>query len=355
MARPPLALTAAALVLCTSTAQAAEVTELPPWLRGDIVIDYGFQHQAGSLYEGSERVGSRSFEQHTVTYQGQFSAGPGVAVFFELPQHLSTRLAFAEANQMVFDPSTEQGTMIETEPIEGLEPIKGKGTDGLWLGIKGTPFSEAFEQRGNRATWLIEAAFRTRSDNNFYELADGDLRGAGVGGGGTRLGMAFSTTRNVAQPYIAFRYTRTRTLDDITLYDESGEVLGSGVEFNPADTVWIRTGTEIVAHDNPEAHSRFSIDLRLGFGYSTWQTVPSGLYLPSVLSTSRSVPATESEYTWASGGVGFYHQAFEYMKWKLVADLTYMAPHQIEHHYPISTGADTLDLTLGGGVEILIR
>jgi len=355
MARTTPVLAAVALALAAQTAQAAEVTDLPPWLRGDIVVDYGFQHTAGSLYEGSERVGSSTFEQHTVTYQGVFSAGPGVGVFFELPQHLSTRLAFPEANQMVFDPSTGQGTMLETEPIEGLDPIKGKGTDGVWLGIKGTPFSEAFESRGNRATWLIEAAVRTRSDNNFYELDEGELRGAGNGGGGTRLGMAFSTTRNISQPYIAFRYTRARTLSDVTLYDETGETLGSGVELEPADDIWIRTGAEIVAHDNPEAFSRFSIDLRLGFGYTTWQSAPSGLYLPSVLSTSRQVPATESEHTWASAGVGFYHQAFQYMKWKLVADLTYMSPHEIEHHYPIVTGTDTLDLSLGGGIEILIR
>lgn len=355
MARFASALTAAALALTALPVQAAEVTDLPPWLRGDLVVDYGFQHLGGSLYEGDQRVGSRTWEEHAITYQGIFTAGPGVALFFELPQTVSSRLAFPEANQMVFDPSTEQGTMVETEPLEGLDPIKGKGTDGVWLGIKGTPFSEAFEARGNRATWLIEAAFRTRSANNFYEQMEGDLRGAGTGGGGTRLGMAFSTTRHVSQPYLSFRYTRLPVLDEVTFYDETGAPLGGGFELNPADTIEIRTGTEIIAHDNPEAHSRFSIDLRLGFGYATWQTIPSGLYLPSVLSTSRAVPATESEYTWGSAGIGFYHQAFQYMKWKLVADATYMAPHQIEHHYPIATGADTIDVTVGGGIEIMIR
>jgi hypothetical protein len=355
MARTPLALATVALLLGSGAAHAAEVTDLPPWLRGDMVIDYGFQRQAGSLYEGSERVGSRSFEQHSLHYQGVFSAGPGVALFFELPHHLSARLAFPEANEMVYDPSTGQGTMIETEPIEGLDPITGKGTDGLWLGIKGTPFSEAFEKRGNRATWLLEAAFRTRSSNNFFELDEAGERGAGIGGGGMRLGMAFSTTKNISQPYIAFRYQRNPVLDEITLYDETGASLGGGFELQPADQISIRTGTEIIAHDNPEAHSRFSIDLRLGFGYNTWQSVPSGLYLPSMLSTSLDVPATESEYTWASAGVGFYHQAFQYMKWKLLAEATYIAPHQIEHHYPIETGTDTLDITLGGGIEIMIR
>ncbi len=354
MVRTTLAIAAGAMALCVPTAHAAEITDLPPWLRGDLAIDYAFQHVGGDLFEGSERVGSRNWEQHALTYQGVFTAGPGVGVFFELPQYLSQRLAFPEANTMVYDPSTERGTMVETEAIDGLEPIKGKGTDGVWLGIKGTPFSEAFEKRGNRATWLIEAAFRTRSSNNFYTPDDGDTRGAGVGGGGTRLGMAFSTTRNVSQPYLAFRYTRTRPLA-VDFYDEDGSTLVSGSEINPADTLTIRTGTEIVAADNPEAHSRFSIDLRLAFGYATWQTAPSGLYLPSVLSTSRSYAATESEYTWASAGVGLYHQAFQYMAWKIVADATYLAPHQIEHHYPIDTGANTLDITVGAGIRVMIR
>jgi hypothetical protein len=355
MARTALVFAATALALHVTPASAAEVTDLPPWLRGDIVIDYGFQHQSGSLYEGTERVGARTLEEHIITYQGVFSAGPGVAVFFELPQTMSARLAYPEANQMVYDPSTESGTMVGTEALSGLDPVKGKGTDGVWLGLKGTPFSEAFEARGNRATWLIEAAFRTRSDNSFFEPYDGDLRGAGVGGGGTRLGMAFSTTHGVSQPYMSFRYLRTRGLDDVTFYDETGGTIGGGFELDPADHVEVRAGTEIVAHDNPEAHSRFAIDLRLGFGYATWQTIPSGMYLPSVLSTSRTVPATESEYTWGSAGIGLYHQAFQYMKWKLVADATYLVPHQIEHHYDITTGPDTLGLTLGGGIEILIR
>jgi hypothetical protein len=355
MARSTPAFLTAALALAAFPAQAAELTELPPWLRGDMAVDYSFSHQGGSLYEGAERVGSRSLEQHAITYQGVFTAGPGVAVFFELPQYLSARLAFPEANQMVFDPSTERGTMVETEALEGLDPIQGKGTDGLWLGIKGTPFSESFEARGNRATWLIEAALRTRSSNNFYEKLDGEQRGAGVGGGGVRLGMGFSTTLNASQPYLGFRYTRLPVLEGVTFYDEAGAALGSGFDLEPADRIEIRTGTEIVAHEDLEAHTRFAIDLRLAFGYATWQTIPSGLYLPSVLSTSRSVPATESEHTWGSAGIGFYHQAFQYMKWKLVVDATYMSPHQIEHHYPIETGTDTLDITLGGGIEIMIR
>ncbi len=354
MLRIRVALALAAGALGAAPAHAAEITSLPPWLRGDIELGYAFDRVGGSLYEGDTRVGSRTWEEHALTYSGTFSAGPGVAVFFELPQYLSTRLAFPEANSMVYDPSQGSGTMVDTETLEGLEPIKGAGVDGLWLGIKGTPFSEDFESRGNRATWLIEGALQTRSQNDLYTITDEGDRGGGLGGGGLRLGMAFSTTHHISQPYMAVRYTRTRDLD-VSFYDEDGSVLVSGAIAEPADRVDIRAGTEIIAHDNPESSSRFSIDLRLGFGYRTWQSMPSGLYLPSVLTSSRDIPVTESEHTWVSGGVGFYHQAFEYMQWKLVADATYLSPHRVEHPYSIDTGTDTLGITVGGGFKVMVR
>ncbi|MFH1468706.1 MAG: hypothetical protein ABIO70_30225 [Pseudomonadota bacterium] len=345
----------AALSLLSAPARAAEVTELPPFLRGDLALGYAFEHEGGSLTEAGEQVGSRNWQEHRLVYSGVFSAGPGVALFFELPQAISARLAFPEASQMAYDPALQRGTMLDTDPLDGLDPIEAKGAEGVWLGIKGTPFSEAFVKRGNRATWLIEAAFRTRTKGNFYTQNEDGTRSAGVGGGGTRLGMAFSTTRHISQPYLAFRYTRTRSLDPATLYDQDGTVLDSAAVLDPPDTIEIRTGTEIVVHDSAESHSRFAFDLRLGFGYATWQTIPSGLYLPSVLDVNRDVVATESEYTWAGAGLGLRHQAFEYMAWNLGADVNYIAPHRVEHLYAVDTGPDTLQITGWGGFKVMIR
>ncbi len=334
-------------------AQAAEITYIPPFLRGDISLNYAYDRASGSLYEGEERVGSRVLENHLLTYSGVFTAAPGAALFFELPHYAGSRLDFPEANAMVYDPSKSAGTMVDTEVLEELAPIKGKGVDGVWLGLRGTPFSESFAKRGNRATWLLELAFQTRSSGNFYTVTDGE-RGAGVGGGGFRLNTAFSTSHGVSRPYLGFAYLRTRDIE-VELYDEEGAVLVSAATLEPADKVTIRGGTELVAHDNPESDSRFSIDLRMAFGYRSWQTVPSGLYLPSVLSTSRDIPVTEGEYTWVSGGLGFYHQAFRYMQWHIVGDVQYYSPRQVEHTYDITTGSDTIGFTVGAGFRVMIR
>jgi len=349
---PALALALAAAG--AAPAGAAEITEIPPFLRGDLAIGYGFQHLGGSLVEGEEEVGQRTWDEHGLTYQGVFSAGPGVALFFELPQVLSSRLAFPAAQEMVYDPSSESGTMAGTEAIEGLEAVKGSGAEGLWIGIKGTPFSQAFEKRGNRATWLLEGALQTRSRGNFYELDEEGARGAGVGGGGLRLGTAFSTRHGISEPYLAFRYTRTRDLT-VSLYSTDGTLLAADAILEPADQVEVEAGTELVVHDNAESHSRFAFDLRGSFGYATWQTVPSGLFLPSVLEINRGVPATESEYTWIGGSLALRHQVFAYMAWNLTFGLDYQAPHRVEHLYAVRTGSDTLELYGGAGIKVMIR
>jgi len=355
MLRSTIAPALTALALLSTPARAAEITDLPPFLRGDLALGYAFEHTGGGLTEAGEQVGSRTWQEHRLVYSGVFSAGPGVALFFELPQSVSTSLSFPEASEMVYDPALDRGTMLGTDSLDGLDPIKAKGAEGLWLGIKGTPFSEAFVQRGNRATWLIEAAFRTRTKGNFYTLNEDGTRSAGVGGGGMRLGMAFSTTHHISKPYLAFRYTRTRPIDPATLYDQDGAVLDSAAVLDPADTIEIKTGTEIVVHDDAETHSRFAFDLRLCFGYATWQTVPSGLFLPSVLDVNRDVVATESEYTWAGAGLALRHQAFEYLAWYLGGDVNYIAPHNIEHLYAVDTGPDTLQITGSAGFKVMIR
>lgn len=333
--------------------QAAEVTSIPPWLRGDAAIGYTYGHLSGTLVEEGERVGSRAWEEHLLTWSGAFAAAPGAAVFFEVPQVLHSRLAFPEANEMVFDPTQERGTMLGTDPLAGIEPTEGSAVGGVWLGVRGTPFSEDFEKRPARATWLLEAALRTRNDDHFWQVTDGE-RGAGPGGSGLRLHTAFSTTHYVSEPYVAFTWERNGAYT-ADLLAEDGSVLAPGVELEAADAITVRAGTELVAQEDEDTHSRFAVDLRLAWGYRTWQTVPSGVLLPSVLSTSRSIPVTEGEYTWVQPGIGFYYRMFQYMQLDVLADVAWIAPHRLEHPYPVLTGGDTLDVHLGVAMKILLR
>lgn len=348
-----LAVPVSLLALVAKPADAAEVTDIPPWLRGDFSLGYTFSHTGGSLVEGNTSVGTRNMESHQISYEMAFAPGPGVAVFFELPHTAAQRISFPTASEMIYDPSTEAGSMVGTTPMETSPVYEGSGLGGLWMGVRGTPFSEAFESRGNLATWLVEGAWQTADPTNFWAVSDGE-RGNGPGGSAFRLRMGFSTNHKPAQPYIAATFTR-RNPFETDIYDENGAVMVPGVTFNPPSDILVRTGVELTAFSNPEAQSFFNFDLRLAYGYTTWQTVQSGVLLPSVLVSSQQIAVTESEYSSGSAGLGLYLRPFRYMQINVWGDAWYTAPHQIEHPYPVFTGTDTIRADIGANLKLMIR
>jgi hypothetical protein len=243
--------------------------------------------------------------------------------------------------------------MISTDLIEVPASISGSGLEGVWLGIRGTPFSEAFKRRKNMATWLLEGAWQSADETNFWTVANGQ-RGGGPGGSAWRVRSAFSTTHGISNPYLDFTWTTRRPFRaDLTALD--GSLLGTRVELNPADEISVLAGTELCAHDNPAAHTRFLIDLRLGYAYHSWRTMQSGLLLPSILSSSEGLAVTESEYQSWSGGLGFIWQTFQYMQLNLRGEASYLTPHRIEHPYPVRTGADDVAVGVSFGMKVMVR
>lgn len=340
-------------MLCASLAQAAEVTSIPPFLRGDLEVQYTFTHEGGSLLEEDIEVATRRIETHDIVYAAAFAAGPGVAVFMELPQNAATRVSFPTANEMVYDPSQRSGTMIETDPIVDTPAVSGSGLGGVWMGIRGTPFSESFKRRGNLATWLIEGAYQTADSSSFWHVADG-ARGGGPGGSAWRIRNAFSTTHRFSNPYLDFRYTKRNPFQaDLTEID--GTVLASGVELDPSNEIRVFGGTELTTYENKVSQARFAIDLRLGFSYQSWQTIQSGVLLPSIISSSAAIPVTESEYETYTAGLGFIYKTFQYLQLNLRGDVAYITPHRVEHPYPIQTGADTLAFGINFGMKVFVR
>ena len=111
----------------------------------------------------------------------------------------------------------------------------------------------------------------------------------------------------------------------------------------------------LAAFSNAETDAFFNIDLRLGYGYQTWQTVQSGVLLPSVLVSSQQIPVTESEFSYGSAGLGFYYRAFRYMQINFYGDAVYIEPHRIEHPYPVYTGQDTIRANIGAELKMMIR
>jgi hypothetical protein len=343
--------------LLTSLALAANVTELPPFLRGDVTVGYAYDQLAGSLVERSEGedvdVAQRTVSANQMRYALTFGAGPGAAVFLEIPQWISDDVSYSSLSEMVYDPATGKGTYQGTTAGEDGTYVTGSGLGGVWIGAKGTPFSESFKGRGNRATWLLEGALRTGDGSNYWTMSDGN-RGAGNGGTAVRLRTAFSTTYGTAQPYVVGTYVHEgkRTVD---VYDQAGTLLQTGVEVDPADEGLVRAGLEVLAAHNPANGSKLGFDLHMQADYQSYATLPSGFYLPRVLEASAGQAVQSAEQLEPGAGLGFSWRPMEYMQLDVYGDLAWHLPQRVESPYAVYTGADTLHLVAGSNLTVRIR
>ncbi len=350
------------LLALVGMAHGAEVTKLPPFLRGDLEVSYQMALTGGTLSEGDVDVARSNYEEHRIHYGGAFGVAPGAAVFVEMPSYLRARQSYADANEMIFDPNTEQGSMATGSTLEGETVIEGEGFGGVWIGARGTPFSEQWTGWGNRATWLLEVAVQTADSTDWWSTSE-EGRGAGPGGPSVKLRTAFSKDTGTVEPW--FNATADlRSWNYVTLQDTDGENVndawqeahdGAVPKVYPSKTMGADVGIEITTSESAERASRSAIDLHLGFDYHTWADVPSGLYLPDVLPSSQGTLVTQSEYMTAGAGLGIYFQVMDYLKFDLAADVDYVTPHRLEHPYQVSTGADTIALGAMFQMEILIR
>ena len=325
---------------------AADVTTLPPFLRGDISVAYGADFERGSLMEpvdGADvQVGMRQHEAHVIDFGATFSVAPGAAIYFGVPSYALDRWSYWEANEVVFDPNRELGSMAYGEPLEGNVVRTGAGSAGVWLGAKATPFSESFLNRGNKSTWLVDVGFHTPDKTNIY-VEDGDTRGAGNGAPALRVRNAFSTTAGQSQPWLEFTWLR-----------QGATPVGDLEVLNP-QVLGVRTGVEVQTYTNDVTKAFFAVDFRMGFDYRSWSDVPSGTFLPSVMESTDGTLVTMSEYSTVSAGMGLYWRMFQYGRVDLFGDAHYLMPHRLEHPYPVYTGPDTWRVTAGAKLTILVR
>lgn len=340
------------------------VTDIPPWLRGDVALNYSYDRLGGHLTEQvlessadaesqDVQVGQRTLSDHVLSIDAMFSAGPGVGVTLGLPIHIREGTWFGDSQTMVYDPTSGGGTMNGTSTVAFGDVSSGAGLEGAWIGIAGTPFSEAFTKRKTRATWRIGGALRTPNKHNFYTAPDGK-RGAGVGALGLRLDNAFSTTIGGSQPYLSFRYQSDgKSTVDVT--DSDGNTLASGVELQGAKTADIRFGSEFLAAHNDTQDTNVRVDLHASIEYSSYSLVPSGLYLPSVLDVTAGQAVEQSESMDIGGGIGFSFQPITYFRIGIFGQVAYHMPQRIESFYPIYTAGDTVHSLVGGNMVIRVR
>ena len=342
-------------VLLLLSARAAEVTEIPPRFRGDVEIGYRYDRQHSFLYEETENVGSATAVDHLLTYEGTFAVWDGIAVWVELPHYASQQIAYADTHVMMFDPNDETGTMVGTDPDPSPPTISGAGPGGVWVGAKGTPFSQTlFDERPDRLTMLLEAGYRFADRTNFYTTNDQGHRGGGPGGAGWRASAAFSTTHRSTDPYLKFLYEHDLAIvQDVK--DDSGTVLAADATVNPADNLEALAGAEVRVYRNDESGASLDLDFFLRVGYATWQDVPSGIYLPFVVAPSDGQVVTQSDMLYGRGGVGVDWEVFEYVEWDVAGEAGTRTAHRLEYPYDVSTGVDSFDYAITTSITIRIR
>jgi hypothetical protein len=331
------------LLLMSSLAGAAEVTELAPQYRGDIGFNFDSYTQYDRLVEDDSQVGRRQLRNNQLTLKGGFSFLQGAGVFFEIPRY-TDRITYPEANLMAFDPNSDSGTMVGSDTLNDQVGLEGAGFGGTWLGLRGAPIHEdLFAHRGDRSSWLFEVGYRFADKSHLWAL-NGDQRGAGPGASAYRLHGAFSTTHRASRPYIAATFLQSgRLTTDVT--DETGTLI-SNAEIQPASRMDLKTGSELFLWIDEESGSQISLDFNASFGYRGWQTIPSGTYLPSILDASQNVLILESEVTTLDVGLGLNARIMEYAQLNIGGEIGTISPQRIEHLYSVETAPGTLDWQL---------
>jgi len=335
------------LLLAIALTSAAEVTEVPDTFQGDAVVSYQVDLSRYALKENGDSVGLTTEEHHVLSVEAVVGA-PYSAAFVRVPFGLRHRIAYPDSRKMIYDPLEEAGSLASSEtqatPTEALE---GRGLEGVWIGARGVPFSEA---RGDQSTWVLELAYRFGDRTSIWSETDG-VRGSGIGAPALQVRTAFSGPRSSHRPYLEATLLRTGSLG-IELQDSSGASVGTAY-VSPASSAAVLAGVEVLTRETGTGW--FALDFRTRFAYNSWSELPSGFYLPDVLSDTDGLLVTRSESVTLSGGMGFHWQLFKYLRLGINADLDVHTPYRVEHPYPIEAGWDSVSVRVFTSLRFMLR
>jgi hypothetical protein len=293
----------------------------------------------GSLVEGDTTIAERRVWRHDLDFAVEFSPTDRVALTLALPTTLSWRFTWPEARTMVVDPIEGTGTYLASDETAEAPALSASGIEGLWLGIGVAPFSEQHSQ-SDQVTWRMDAAIRGPSAKKNLWTAPNGNRGVAPGGWGLRLAGAFSSDFGVGEPWLTAEYQR-ETKVSVDVIDEDGTTWATDLPLRPASVLGATCGVEIVALDQVETGTRFAVDLSLGATYRSWEDITTGIHLPNVLDSARSIPVTSGDSVSAIAGVAVDLHVDEHVRLRSGATIELRTPYRPEHLYEVRTGTDT--------------
>jgi hypothetical protein len=334
-----------------AVALGAEITEMPPKLRGDVEISDTHRIVSAGIAEGGEDVGRMLSSRNDLRFEGEFAPIAGVAVRLAIPLSPGMGVSWTDARQMAFDPITGSGSYLRSGPATGDVGFRAGGLTGIELGAAFSPFSERFA-RPDRVTWRLDLGVRLPTKCSLW-TANAGKRGAGNGGTAVLLGGAFSTRRGLAEPYVGADAVLEQPVT-VAVVDESGAAWGEQ-RFHPASTVDVTGGVELRMGENKDRHTRSAFDLHVGFRYRDYGDIASGVWLPTVLDSSRKIVVTQEDGLAARAGLGVIADVHEYFGFRIGVEGAYTLPYTVEHVYAVSTTGDSYEVAVSVGLEGRIR
>lgn len=338
-------LSAGFVLAIANTALAADPTDLPPNLRGDLGLGYSGSFSQAGLEEQDAVYGIRNVQRHDLALTGAFTVYTGVAVTLGLPVTLKQSITYPSAREMLIDPVSGSGEYVHGAAKDPTPTVNSKGLDGVWIGLALSPFREDFSH-SLPLTARFDVALRTPSTSLYSSK-----RGVGSGGLGWKIGGAFSVVRGKADPYVSLSWTgeAKHKVDVVTLDDvDRGEL--SLKDPSHFDGV---AGAELIALDKPTSGAKLAFDLHLATRYDTWGSRASGFWLPDTLESSKSIAVTASEHVSVGGGFAIKADFNKLVGLRMGVDGAWSTPQRIEHPYDVYT--DTQSFSVGWNVGLVGR
>lgn len=318
----------APVLLAGGAAHAAEVTDLPPRFRGDVHLAYQGLAQRVGLEQDNKVWGVRQHTVHALDLAAEAAVWDGVALRLSFPIAASDVISYPAAREMLFEPTTGEGSYVNGPQIAEPPELRAGGLQGVWIGLAAAPFREDYA-RGLDLTSRIDLAVRTPGATR-YDAA----RGVSPGGVAVRLAAAFSVQRGPANPYFraAFQWEGATRVDVVNPDDSAGGT----VEVHGPTTVDALLGAELVGWKNTK-DARFAVDLFAGVRYVGPERRPSGFWLPSVLDASKGLSVAQAEYVMVRGGLAFDVHVGRYVGLRFGGEGQWFTPHRVENPYAVVT------------------
>lgn len=341
------------LFALATLAPAADETDLPPALRGDVAVAWRSDLSTLGLAEdalgGALPAGRRTETAHVLALRATFAPVDGVALIGGLEHQPGRSVAYRDARRMLEDPATGTGSTAGGASIANPDGWSGAGLLGWTVGVAFAPYAERRAEHVP-VTWRLDLAVRSAPPRTLWELDSAGRGGAGDGGPTIRAGAAFSRQYDTTSPYLvaAWEVATPRFVGSTDAWGDPIEI-----QVDPGQRLDVRGGVEVRLTRDPSSPNTANLDLSTGFGWRSAARVPSGVFLPDVLASSRAASVVSGEQLGWLAGFGVESDIATAARLRLWSHATWVLPHRVEHPYKVWTTADSVRVALGA--EVILR